>query len=230
MQLIGPDDVKALVPEIAVDDLALASYEPESGYADPSSTTTVLADRAKALGATIIQYVPVDTILTEQGRVTGVATASGTVNAPVVVNCAGLWAARLLAPLGIEITITPIRHQMCFFRRPSGFGPHPGIVDRPHRTYMRPEHGDLTIHGVGGYSEVVGPDNFNEGADPAELVRNAELIASRFPIMEHGLSMGGYSGVYDVTPTGSRCSAQSQSFVDSSPTSGGAGTVSSMRP
>ena len=65
---------------------------------------------------------------------------------------------------------------------------------------MRSEHGDLTIHGVGGYDEVVEPDRFNEGADPQELVRNAELIASRFPVMEHGPSMGGYAGAYDVRP------------------------------
>jgi sarcosine oxidase subunit beta len=200
VQLIQPNDVKALVPEIAVDDLALASYEPESGYADPSSTTTALADRARALGATIVQYQAVDAILTEGDRVVGIKTGSDVVSAPLVVNSAGLWAARLLALLGIEIAITPTRHQMCFFRRPPGFGPHPGIVDRPHRTYMRPEHGDLTIHGVGSYHEVVEPDHYNEGADPEELLRNAELIASRFPIMEHGLSMGGYSGVYDVTP------------------------------
>ena len=25
---------------------------------------------------------------------------------------------------------------------------------------MRPEHGDLTVHGVGGYDEVVEPDRF----------------------------------------------------------------------
>jgi sarcosine oxidase subunit beta len=200
VELIQPADVKALVPEVVVDDLALASYEPESGYADPSSTTTALADRAKALGATIVQYLAVEAILTEGSRVTGVRTAYGVVSAPVVVTCAGLWAAGLLAPLGIDVEITPTRHQMCFFRRPAGFGPHPGIVDRPHRTYMRPEHGDLTIHGVGTYHEVVEPDHYNEGADPQELVRNAELIAGRFPVMEHGLSMGGYSGVYDVTP------------------------------
>jgi sarcosine oxidase subunit beta len=200
VELISPADVKALVPEIAVDDLALASYEPDSGYADPSSTTTALADRARELGATIVQYEAVDAILTEGSRVVGARTASGVVSAPVVVNCAGLWAARLLAPLGIQVPITPKRHQMCFFRRPAGFGPHPGIVDRPHGTYMRPEHGDLTIHGVGSYDEVVDPDRYDEGADPDELVRNAELIASRFPVMEHGLSMGGYAGVYDVTP------------------------------
>ena len=198
--LIDPAEVKRLVPQIAIDDLALASYEPESGYADPSSTTNALADRARALGAAVVQYEPVESILAVGGTVKGVRARSGTVSAPVVVNCAGLWAGRLLAPLGIEIEIKPTRHQMCIFQRPPSFGPHPGLVDRPHRTYMRPEHGDLTIHGLGHHEEVVDPDDYNETADPDAIARNAELIASRFPVMEHGLSMGGYAGVYDVTP------------------------------
>src|SRR5436309_12244055 len=200
VQLISPSDVKALVPAANVDDITRASYEAESGYADPSSTTNALANRARELGATIVQYQAVGEILTAGAKVTGVRTAEGAISAPVVVNCAGLWAARLLAPLGIEVKIKPTRHQMCFFRRPSGFGPHPAIADRPHGTYMRPEHGDLTIHGLLQYEEEVDPDGYHEGVDPDQIVRNAELIATRFPVMEHGLSMGGYAGVYDVTP------------------------------
>jgi sarcosine oxidase subunit beta len=142
----------------------------------------------------------VDAILTAGSKVTGVKTAGGVIDAPVVAVCAGLWANRLLAPLGIEVPIAPTRHQMCFFRRPAGFGPHPAVIDRPNATYMRPETGNLTIHGLAAYEEVVDPDQYNEGADPEEILRNAELIAHRFPVMEHGLSMGGYAGVYDVTP------------------------------
>jgi glycine/D-amino acid oxidase-like deaminating enzyme len=200
VQLISPDDVKGLVPEADVSDIALASYEAESGYADPSSTANALITRARELGATVVQYRAVERILTSGRRVTGVRTSDGEISAPVVVNCAGLWAGRLLAPLGIDVEIKPTRHQMCFFRRPRGFRGHPAIADRPNATYMRPEHGDLTIYGLTAYDEVVDPDHYNEGADPDEIVRNAELIARRFPVMENGLSMGGYSGVYDVTP------------------------------
>ena len=89
---------------------------------------------------------------------------------------------------------------MCFFRRPPGFASHPAILDRPHGAYMRPETGNLTIHGISTYDDIVHPDSYNEGADPGEILRNAELIARRFPVMEHGLSMGGYSGIYDTTP------------------------------
>src|SRR6266571_5271902 len=197
--LISPAEVKALVPSINVDDVALASYEAESGYADPSSTANALVNRARELGATIIQYERVESIRTAGRRIVGVRTESRDIDAPVVVNCGGLWADRLLRPLGIEIAITPTRHQMCFFRRPAGFGTHPAIADTVSMTYMRPEHGDLTIHGLLAYDEAVDPDSYNEGVDPDQILRNAELIARRFPVMEHGLAMGGYSGLYDVT-------------------------------
>jgi sarcosine oxidase subunit beta len=200
VDLLGPDDVHRLVPELSVHDVAAGAHEPESGYADPSSTTNALATRAREQGATIIQHVTVEAILTDGARVTGVRTTQGAISAPAVVVCAGLWADRLLRPLGIEVPVTPKRHQMCFFRRPSQFASHPAILDRPHGTYMRPETGNLTIHGLSVYEDVVDPDSYNEGADPGEILRNAELIARRFPCMEHGLSMGGYSGVYDVTP------------------------------
>ena len=198
--LISPAEVRTLVPSVNIDDIALASYEAESGYADPSSTANALVNRARELGATIIQYERVESIRAVGQRITGVRTETQDIDAPVVVNCGGLWADRLLRPLGIEIAITPTRHQMCFFRRPTGFGPHPAIADTVSMTYMRPEHGDLTIHGLLAYDEVVDPDSYNESVDPGEILRNAERIAHRFPVMEHGLAMGGYSGLYDVTP------------------------------
>ena len=200
LTLLAAEDLRGLVPRMAVDDVALAAHEPESGYADATATTNALAERARELGATVVQYTAVEAIVTAGGKVTGVRTAAGAIDAPVVAVCAGLWADRLLAPLGIAVSIAPKRHQMCFFRRPPGFGPHPAVIDRPNATYMRPETGNLTIHGLAAYEEVVDPDQYNEGADPEEILRNAELIARRFPVMEHGLSMGGYSGVYDVTP------------------------------
>jgi sarcosine oxidase subunit beta len=200
VKLISPDDLRALVPQIAVDDVTRATYEEESGYADPASTATALANRARELGVTIVQYQAVEKILTAGEKVTGLETADGILTAPVVVNCAGLGASRLLAPLGVDVEVRPTRHQMCFFRRPSGFEVHPAIADLPHRAYMRPEHGNLTIHGLTRYDEVVDPEHYHEGVDPDQIVVNAELIASRFPVMEHGLSMGGYSGLYDITP------------------------------
>jgi sarcosine oxidase subunit beta len=200
VEVLAPEALTRLVPAMDVADIALASYEPDSGYADPSSTANALINRARELGATIVQYRGVDAIRVAGGKVAGVTSEGVDVDAPVVLNCAGLYADRLLRPLGVEVSIKPERHQMCFFRRPAGFGVHPAVADLVQMTYMRPEHGDLTIHGKLSYDEIVDPDSWNEGVDPDQIVKNAELIAHRFPVMEHGLAMGGYSGLYDATP------------------------------
>jgi sarcosine oxidase, subunit beta len=202
--LLTPAEVSALVPGLRIDDVALASWEAESGYADPVATTAALATRAREEGAAIVLDTAVQGIRIESGRVRGVMTTAGPIDAPIVVNCAGLWAPRLLAPLGIAVEIRPTRHQMCVFERPPGMASHPAIADRPLRTYMRPETGDLTLFGFGSHvhDEVVDPDDHDEGADPDLVLKNAELLARRIPAMEAGRVRRGYAGVYDTTPDG----------------------------
>src|SRR5207302_1346339 len=85
------------------------------GDGDPASTANALVNRARELGATIVQYRHVDAIRAAGNKVVGVTSEGIGIDAPVVVNCAGLWADRLLRPLGIEVSIEPERHQMCFF-------------------------------------------------------------------------------------------------------------------
>jgi glycine/D-amino acid oxidase-like deaminating enzyme len=181
--LLTPAEVAALVPGLWIDDVALASWEAESGYADPVATTNALATRAREEGAAIVLDTRVEAIRVEGGRVVGVTTSAGPIDAPVVVNCAGLWAPRLLAPLGIKVEIRPTRHQMCVFERPPGMASHPAIGDRPQHTYMRPETGDLTLFGLGSHAhdEVVDPGDHDEGADPEQVLKNAEFLARRIP-------------------------------------------------
>jgi len=65
---------------------------------------------------------------------------------------------------------------------------------------MRPAAGHLMLFGAGRYDEVVDPDNYNEAADSAEIRRNANLVARRFPLMATAAPWGAYAGLYDVTP------------------------------
>src|SRR5439155_1113766 len=133
--------------------------------ARPVATTHALATRAVDLGAIVIQDAPALELVAAGNKMAGVRTPVGVVSAHKVVNCAGPWAATLLAPLGIAVDIQPTRHQMCLFRRPPGFDSHPVIVDTPNRTYMRPDSGHLTAFGVGVYDEVVDPDTYHQGRD-----------------------------------------------------------------
>src|SRR5262249_15293665 len=70
--LLTPAEVKALVPGLRIDDVALASWEAKSGYADPVATTNALATRAREEGAAIVLDTRVEAIRVEGGRVRGV--------------------------------------------------------------------------------------------------------------------------------------------------------------
>src|SRR5438309_2351084 len=87
VELITPDEIRKLVPAMTVDDIALASYEPDSGYADPSSTANALINRARELGATIVQYRGVDAIRTAGARVVGVTSEGATKRRPITTRC-----------------------------------------------------------------------------------------------------------------------------------------------
>ncbi|MER3438833.1 MAG: amino acid dehydrogenase, partial [Chloroflexota bacterium] len=79
--VISPADIVTIDPGINVADIAVAAWEPESGYADPVATTWGFARAAEQHGASVRTGITVTAIRTSLGRVTGVATSAGEIAA-----------------------------------------------------------------------------------------------------------------------------------------------------
>jgi len=75
--------VQALAPYLNIEDIGGGAYEPDAGCADGVMATNAYANRAKDLGATILQGVEVTAISSAGGRVSGVKTSQGDYSAPV---------------------------------------------------------------------------------------------------------------------------------------------------
>jgi sarcosine oxidase subunit beta len=204
VRLVSGEELRRLEPALFTEDLVAAAWEPEAGYCDPVATTTALADAARAGGARIGQGRPVTGVRLERGRVAGVETATGPIAAPVVVNAAGAWAHRLAAAAGVRLPIEPSRHPVCAFRRPADFGRAPMIyADFVHQFYMRPETGELCLVGSidpADAAHLADPDRYEEGVDLETVTEFGRRVTRRYPGLEHGLSRGGWAGIYDVTP------------------------------
>lgn len=198
--LISASDVNRLAPEFVTDDFSIAAYEPESGYADPSSTTRSLIDAARQHGARLVQDCQVTGITTQSDRVTGVVSSQGTFFAPLVINAAGAWAAQVGAMLGLDIPVKSWRHETLFIRRPPELGPsHPTVIDDALSMYFRPETGGLTLVGLED-SNVIGenPDGGSDRAKAGFVERAVERICRRVPAMEKGSlhsTLAGYDGI-----------------------------------
>src|SRR5919108_3046545 len=87
--VLTSQELREVQPFTHVDDLTVAAYEPESGYADPRATATAFMQQAQQQGATLREGVAVTGIRTQGGRVGGVDTSDGPFEAPVVVVMAG---------------------------------------------------------------------------------------------------------------------------------------------
>lgn len=202
-RLVSREELTEISPDLRVDDVGAAAYEPGSGFADPNATTFAFAAAARRLGATVETDCEALRIVTEGGRVAGVETSRGRVAAPVVVAVPGAWAGRLLDPLGLDFGLTPYRIQVSIFRWPEGFTRrHPAVIDSTRSAWIRPEGRAGTLIGVELGAGHADPDKYDEGVDEAYVALCREALATRFPAFERSTMRGGWAGMIMMSPDG----------------------------
>jgi len=203
-ELLSTEAVRELLPGMETADLVAAAYEPESGYADPHLTVNGYARAARREGATIFTDTPVTDLLFQGDRVQGVRSGDELFSAPIVLNCAGPWGARIARMAGVDVPINSCRVQVSFFRRPPGYEEgHPVIADFINAIYFRSETGELTLVGLIDPAEadaVVDPDNYRKALDDDFVIDSGDRLVSRFPPMEQSQVTGGYASLYAITP------------------------------
>jgi sarcosine oxidase subunit beta len=199
--IITADDVKKMVPSFNTDNFEFAAYEPESGYADPVLTSNSFLAAAKARGATYIQDCEVTGINVSGGKVTGVRTSRGDFGAPVIVNAAGPWAARLAEMAGVRIPIDTWSHDVAHIRRPLEVGDHPTVIDSSLSMYFRPDTGGLTLVALEDSNRMGEAPDSEVGYVAKDFVQRAvERICRRIPAMEAGSLHSTHVGRDGLTP------------------------------
>jgi heterotetrameric sarcosine oxidase gamma subunit len=135
-------------PVMRVDDLVGAIWLPGDGKANPTDLTFALAKGARMRGARILEKVRVLDILTRNGRVAGVRTDAGDIEAEIVVNCAGQWAKQVGGLAGVNVPLHSAEHFYVVSERIDGVHPDlPILRDPDGYTYFKEEVGGLVIGG-----------------------------------------------------------------------------------
>jgi len=87
---------------------------------------TALAVAARRAGVALLEQTPVTAVRARRGKVAGVDTGAGPIDAPVVVNAAGAWSGRLALPAGVAPPpVFPVRGQIIVLRGGLGVLPRP---------------------------------------------------------------------------------------------------------
>lgn len=151
-ELISPARAQELWPAMAVDDLLGAIWLPGDGKVNPTDVTMALAKGARMGGARIVEKVRVTGFQVADGpagpRVTGVVTDRGSVEAEVVVNCAGQWAKALGDQVGVTVPLHSAEHFYVVTEAIEGCHPDLPIMRDPDGwTYFKEEVGGLVVGG-----------------------------------------------------------------------------------
>lgn len=200
--LVTGDDVRCLAPMMVVDDIEVAAFEPESGYADPSATAQAFMDAARRKGATLHQDCLVTAIHIHSGKVQGVETTKGAFEAPIIVNAAGAWAAKVGQMAGLELPVNTWEHDAMFIRRPKALSvAHPTVIDDTREMYFRPETGGLTLVGLDDNNPLgESPEGYIDRARPGYIERAIDRICQRIPGMDAGTLHSDHGGYDGITP------------------------------
>ena len=179
VEIVSAADALERFPLIDASRVLGAQFVPTDGHIDPTGLTLSFAAGAKAAGARVRTGERVEEITVQDGRVKGVVTDHGAVEAEVVVNAGGIWAHELGRLAGVEIPVVPMEHQYLITRPIDGVrADFPTLRDPDNLVYVREEVGGLV---VGGYER--NPDPWHV-SDPIPRDFNHRLLPEKWERFE----------------------------------------------
>lgn len=166
--LLTGDELRAFEPAFA-DDVVGGVYYPEARTLDPGRFVTDLAGRLGRMGVKVRTGVPVDDLVMERGRATGVHTRDGEVMAAdAVVLATGPFSLSLTKRLGVRLPVQPGKGYHRDLRVGEGAAPPLRVASVLHETsvFCTPL-GDEVVRFAGtmefsGLNEMMRPDRLEQ--------------------------------------------------------------------
>jgi len=178
VEVLSPKETVNLFPLLSDRDLVGAVYMPTDGRVDASGVTFALAKGARSRGVEFLTETRVLGITVKNGRVEAVVTDRGTIETPVVVNAAGMWADQVGRMAGVNVPIVTMQHQYLITEKVEGMRRDLPILRDPDlRVYIREE-----VQGIlmGGFE--ANPEPWATDGVPIDF--SHRLLPTNWPIFE----------------------------------------------
>lgn len=197
-ELIGKQELRRLVPA-CVDHCVGGVVSRADGFADPYRTTRAFFRAARRHGVDFFLGDAV-TDVTREGARWRVETATHSITADILVNCAGAWADRIAAMVGDSAPVTPTALMMIVTAPLKHFlDPVVGMVGRK-LSFKQAPNGSVVIGG--GYQGAADRDTNATILDTAGLAASARTVAAVFPHMANAPMVRAWAGIEAFMPDG----------------------------
>ncbi|MEL6365613.1 MAG: glycine oxidase ThiO [Pseudomonadota bacterium] len=114
-EMLDADEVRALEPALR-GEIAAGLFRAGEGRVDPRKVAAALARAFRNAGGRLVEAAPATALRMRSGRCVGAVGAFGAAEAGATVVASGAGAPRLLAPLGVDCAVTPVKGQILSVR------------------------------------------------------------------------------------------------------------------
>jgi sarcosine oxidase subunit beta len=195
---LEPGQLDALNPTLTPGRTLGGTYCAEDGYLTPPRNVTAYAVALATSGVQVREGVTFTGLSTADGRVTGVQTSRGPVQAPLVVLTGGPELAEVGGLAGIRIPAGGVRHQVAVTERHPDLAPErvPMVFDLAAGLYWRPEEGGL-LFGMSNPDEMPGTAR---SVDEPYLALMRQRLAELVPVTASLGLRRTWAATIDYTP------------------------------
>lgn len=199
-RVIGPDEIKRLVPAIDISKHArypiqAALYHPPGGIIRHDAVVWGYARAADRMGIQIHPLTDVQGIDVEQGKVTGVRTSRGMIRTGTVVNATAGWCSTISKMVGVDLPIVTYPLQALVTEPLKPFL-NPVIVSATLHLYInQTDRGELVI------GEEINPySSYSSKSTLPFLETAAANSLELFPCLKEIRILRQWAGICDMTP------------------------------
>jgi sarcosine oxidase subunit beta len=199
VRMLSRNEIIDIVPQLRSDDILGGSFCPTDGFVDPYSAMTGFIKRAVENGATVWKSAEVMGVLKNGAGVKGVQTTRGDVEAAVVVNAAGAWAAEIAKMAGVDLPVTPLRRMLIPTEPFDGVSHEiPMVIDMTNGFHFRPESRGFLL----AWNDPEETPGYKFDFDPDFIEKVLTRAADRVPCFEN-LAVNpkrAWAGLYEMSP------------------------------
>lgn len=197
VDVITPDRIRDIAPNMRWDDLCLGTFTKGDGVADPGAAVNSLERACRRVGVEIVEHTSVAALLIEKDQIRGIRTDHQTLVANQVLVAAGAWTPSLLQTIGYALPIEPHHRQVYRTGPMAGWEKtQPMAVDLDSGLYTHSD-GAGVVFGGGDRETVPG---FDDTPRPAQVGEIIDRLIWRWPQMESAALTHTWAGLREMTP------------------------------